>query len=368
MSSMLFDAVLSNLRDVPFNLEFAVTNRCNLRCIQCDVWRYSEGNTAKPQAELTTEEVHKIFSSYQGLSLVGITGGEPYLRTDLAEIVNIIIETQEKLKSLSITSNGQFPETTARTVRGILAELARVDSGVSFTQFISIDGPKGLHDRLRGVAGAHDRAEETIRLLCNIRDSNSSLHVGIVTDCSPFNIDQFHEVVSHVSELKEEYALEPSFCIWFQGQLYRNLNPRHDVDVMQFRSRVNDVIPEMRSIVSGGSLVATGRTMFFDLLGLWLQNPANQIVPCGGAKIRYFLGATGDVYPCTIFDHNVGNLRDHDLDLRILIRSSSRRETRDLVKAEKCPICCNTCETIPAMMASPAHTAGQWLRSKLWRS
>jgi len=363
--SLVFSAVSHNFKDTPFDLEFAVTNRCNLRCIQCDIWRYYEERPKEIQTELRIEEIEKIFSSYRGFKVFGITGGEPFLREDLPEIVGIVAKTQRKLESLFITSNGQLTERISGKVREILEDIESIDRSFDFTQLISVDGPKDLHDHIRGFAGAHDRALETIRLLSNIRAAHTSFSIGTVTVCSPFNIDRFDEVIYHISELKKEYDLEPSFCVWFEGQLYKNVGKLKDMKVEEFRKKLIALIPQIKSVVKTDSLVSTGRSIFYDLLGLWLKNPSTQIVPCGAARIRYFLGPTGDVYPCTIFNHKIGNLRDYDLDLNRLFQSNSRKQTRYLVEEEKCPICCNTCETIPAMMAKPAHTTAKWLKSKL---
>jgi len=317
------------------------------------------------QMELKIGEIEEIFSSYRGFKVVGITGGEPFLREDLPEIVNIVVNTQSKLKSLFITTNGQLTETVLTKVKEIVGSLKAVDTSFDLTQLISIDGPSDLHDHIRGFAGAHDRALETIRLLSDLRTAHPSLHLGTVTCCSPFNIDRFGEVINHISELKKEYDLEPSFCVWFEGQLYRNVGKRKDMKIEEFRKKLIDLIPQIKSVVKTDSLVSTGRSIFYDLLGLWLKNPSTQIVPCGAARIRYFLGPAGDVYPCTIFNHKIGNLRDYDSDLNRLFQSDSRKEARYLVEEEKCPICCNTCETIPAMMAKPVHTAAKWTKSKL---
>ena len=363
--SLLLSAVMHNLEDTPFDLEFAVTNRCNLRCVHCDSWRYYEENPEMIQTELRIGEIDKIFSSYRGFNVVGITGGEPFLREDLPEIVDIVAKTQRKLKSLFITSNGQLAETTLGKVKGIMGKLESVHASLDFTQLISIDGPRDLHDYIRGSAGVHARALETIRLLSDLRKAHPSFHLGTVTCCSPFNIDRFDEVIRHISELKKKYDLEPSFCVWFEGQLYKNVGKGKEMKIDEFRTKLIALIPQIKSVVKAGSLVSTGRSIFYDLLGLWLENPSTQIVPCGAARIRYFLGPAGDVYPCTIFNHRINNLRDYDLDLNRLFQSSSRKRTRYLVEEEKCPICCNTCETIPAMMAKPVHTTAKWLKSKL---
>lgn len=366
-SSIVLSALLHNLLDTPFDLEFAVTNRCNLKCIQCNIWRHYEEKPESAEEELSVERIARIFSSYGGFSVIGITGGEPHLRGDLPQILDIIASTQKSLTSLFITTNGQLCDVIAANVREMLKRMDRYATRFELTHLVSIDGPRELHDEIRGVIGAHEKALRTLRLLVELATSYPSFHVGTVTVCSPFNINRMSEVLDHVSELKEGCALEPSFCVWFQGQLYKNIERYENLKVEEFRQRLIDYVPRMKSIVGSGSAISIGRSIFYDLLSLWLRNPSSQVVPCGAARIRYFLDPYGSLYPCTIFNHKAGVLVDFDDDLRKLFLSDARMKVRKLVEDEKCPICCNTCETIPAMMVKPIHTTAKWLESRLFQ-
>lgn len=361
-SGVLLDALLSNVRNLPFNLEFAVTNKCNLRCVQCNVWRYYNENPEKSREELTVEEIENIFSSYNGFSMIGITGGEPFLREDLPEIVSVISRTQRKLRMLFITTNGQLPETTERKLREILENRDANGRRFRLVQLVSLDGPRNLHNYIRSNEKAYDRVINTIKLLSELRSVYDIFDLGTVTVCSPFNIDKFDEVISEIAKLKNEYDLEPSFCVWFKGRLYKNIKSQEDVE--KFRRKLIDLIPEIKGVVKKRkSLLSTGRCVFYDLLNSWLENPTKQVVPCGAAKVRYLLDTYGNVYPCTIFNAAIGNLRHYNYSLIELLSSNRRRKVRLLVEREGCPICCNTCETIPAMMAYPLHTLIKWINS-----
>jgi len=366
-SSVVLSAFLHNLLDVPFDLEFAVTNRCNLKCIQCNIWRHYEENPELAKEELSAERIARIFSSYRGFNVVGITGGEPYLRADLPEILDAIVSTQRSLQSLFITTNGQLCDVTTAKVKEMLKRMDRYGVRFDLNHLVSIDGPRELHDEIRGVVGAHEKALKTLRLLAELASSYPSFHVGTVTVCSPFNVNRLSEVLDHISELKEEYDLEPSFCVWFQGQLYKNIEEYQNRKLEEFRQRLIDYIPRMKSIVRSGSAISIGRSIFYDLLSLWLRNPSSQVVPCGAARIRYFLDPYGSLYPCTIFNHKAGALADFDDDLKKLFLSDARMKVRHQVENEKCPICCNTCETIPAMVVNPIHTTAKWLESRLFQ-
>jgi radical SAM protein with 4Fe4S-binding SPASM domain len=352
-SSFLLSGISSNLRDRPFNLEFAVTYQCNLRCIQCDIWKYYD-DPAKAKRELTIDEVDKIFRSYRGFKVVGITGGEPYLRDDLEELVETVIRTQPKLRRLFITSNGQLSQKVVDTACNIVKKIKTTKSEVELTHLISLDGPREVHDEIRGVKGAYDRAIKTINLLWELRKSQGLPQLGTVTVCSPFNITRFDSVIQEVERLKEKYDLEPSFCVWILGQLYKNTSKK--IDVNDFREKIIYYIPKIkRTVEKSGSSLSRGRSLFYDLLAKWLENPTKQIIPCGGAKARYFLDPLGNVYPCTVFNARIGSLRDYSYDFVKVFKDENRRRVRRFVANEECPICCNTCETIPAMMTYPVH-------------
>ena len=78
-----------------------VTNRCNLKCDHCFYW----DSLNKDSYELSVEEISKIVDSLQHLISLSLTGGEPFLRKDLSEIVEIFVR-KGKVKEIGIASNG----------------------------------------------------------------------------------------------------------------------------------------------------------------------------------------------------------------------------------------------------------------------
>src|SRR3989344_5916418 len=67
----------------PLNLVYYATDMCNAKCEHCFYWK----NLTKKADELSFDEVKKIIKSFKHpLELVIITGGEPFLRSDLYEI------------------------------------------------------------------------------------------------------------------------------------------------------------------------------------------------------------------------------------------------------------------------------------------
>jgi molybdenum cofactor biosynthesis protein A len=90
----------------PLNyLRLAVTDRCNLRCFYC---MPAEGIKYLPKKELLTfEEIERLVSlmAAMGISKVRLTGGEPFVRNDLMQLIRRIVEIPG-VRDLHITTNG----------------------------------------------------------------------------------------------------------------------------------------------------------------------------------------------------------------------------------------------------------------------
>lgn len=95
----------------PINyLRLAVTDRCNLRCFYC---MPEEGIHYLPKKELLSfEEIYRLVSMLAGMGItkVRLTGGEPFVRTDLMKLIRSIVEIPG-IKDLHLTTNGVLTST-----------------------------------------------------------------------------------------------------------------------------------------------------------------------------------------------------------------------------------------------------------------
>jgi Fe-coproporphyrin III synthase len=130
---------------------YLVTFRCNARCGMCDSWRM------KPGPELTPDQVRYVFGKIGPLDVVRLTGGEPFLRDDFAEIARFIDE-QSRPGVVHITTNGSFPERVAEFAAGF----PRPDR---LRFMVSLDGLPEEHDANRGADVTFALVEETVRRL-----------------------------------------------------------------------------------------------------------------------------------------------------------------------------------------------------------
>jgi MoaA/NifB/PqqE/SkfB family radical SAM enzyme len=139
----------------PTFISFNVTNRCTQRCPMCSVWR-------EPSDELTVDEIARIFAQLRraGMTAVEVSGGEPFLRSDIFEILDVL----DRLGFLySVNSNGTLltPETVDRlsSCRGLLQLAISLDSlhRERYAQLRGTDSLPTVIDNLEMLAGSSRR-------------------------------------------------------------------------------------------------------------------------------------------------------------------------------------------------------------------
>ena len=134
-----FRNILNVISPSPIDVSLKVTERCNSRCITCNVWKEQAD---KP--ELTLEELEKIFHQFKSVKIktIGLYGGEPLLRDDIGEVARKAKSIMKESRILLIT-NGLLLKKKAREV---------LDSGIDIV-CISLDGIGEVNDMIRGVPG-----------------------------------------------------------------------------------------------------------------------------------------------------------------------------------------------------------------------
>ncbi len=149
-----------------------VTSVCNARCRTCFYWL-----ELNHKGDLTFEELRKLSSTMPVFHDLWISGGEPFLRKDLAKVISLFYHTNH-IRDVRIPTNG-LP--TAQTLQ-IVKETLQTCPELHLEVDISIDGFGETHDRIRGVARNYEKALETITALQALRSQwpNLSLYINSV--------------------------------------------------------------------------------------------------------------------------------------------------------------------------------------------
>lgn len=123
-----------------------IVRRCNLNCGFC-----LSGKNDTYSQELSTNDCMRVVSALRsgGVTRVVLTGGEPFLRTDLGLVLSALHRSGIRV---DLTTNGQWL---------LEADLAWMRTVIDFLR-VSVDGPKDVHDSIRGV-GRFNKAQQGIQ-------------------------------------------------------------------------------------------------------------------------------------------------------------------------------------------------------------
>jgi MoaA/NifB/PqqE/SkfB family radical SAM enzyme len=173
-------------RPTPLFASYNVTGRCNMRCIYCEWWKTETPELPTKKAMAVIEAVCSL-----GIPFFDFSGGEPLLRRDLTTLAKRAA-THGCLVSMN--------------TNGTLLNESRVSEVADAFDLIvvSLDGPKEVHDRIRGVAGTYDKAVEAIRLL-----KTHGVRVGINSVVTPWNITILPKFIEELRSQADFVQVQP---------------------------------------------------------------------------------------------------------------------------------------------------------------
>ncbi len=298
----------------PRYLNFPVTYKCNSRCIMCGIWQ--RGSDEK---ELSIDEIKNFFERNREflskLVSIGITGGEPFLRKDIVEIVKI--------------ARTIFPKTLVGVqTNGLLTDLIREKAGEikafydNFGMAISLDGVGAVHDLVRGVDGAFQKSTATIKALQDLGIKRITCGMTITTQ----NYRYIKQVSEKVRELGCEFSCFPIDLSGFYN------NRAITKEVYSFSDEIKDQIIR--------SLDDFRYHYYTDNLRQMLMDNKARSLPCYSGYTSLVLDAYGYVKPCILLDEVFGNIRSGK-SLKDILYGEKSKQIRN--KVSKCS-CWNQCE------------------------
>lgn len=347
---------LAPKRCFPYRLGLSITNRCNHRCTTCRVWRTAVERPGAIDRELRLEEFEALFRSFGGgLCWIGITGGEPTLRGDLVDIVRVAARHCHHLGFVSINTNGLLTDRITQIAESLLA-----DAGpIQFMFVVSIDGPRELHDRIRGVTGAFDRAIASVAALDRLARRHRRLSVHTETVISKFNLS----ALDAFSRETPRDGVAHVYTFAMEGTRYSNTGGDVQMSADDFR-QVRDL---MSALGGRGRLRGIKRLImeeYYRLAERFFADPARQVLPCASSLASIYIGAEGEVRPCSMMEP-VGSLREMRFDIRELIASEPFQAARKCIMRGTCPNCWTPCEAIPTLMHRQHRALPRiWFRPK----
>ena len=179
----------------PLQVFLELTYRCNLRCKMCQFLPIID---RREKDELNLNEIKKIVDQIPKYTLITLTGGEPFLRNDIFEIIDYIAKNHR----CHIITNGTFltPENAERLVN--FSSFSLLTGGLFFLG-VSLQGLSEVHERITQVKGSYQKTLEGIRKIQEYKKIKKKtyplIHITLVI--TQENLSQLLEVWHLVREL-----------------------------------------------------------------------------------------------------------------------------------------------------------------------
>ena len=333
---------------------FAVTYRCTSRCRTCNIWKIEDPEIG----EMTLEEIVGIFHinrDFLGdVRSIQITGGEPYMREDLSDIVFSIHDNLPRT-SFWIATNGYSPAWIEKRTLEMLEGLDGQHLGVS----VSIDGRDETHDAIRGVSGSYKNATETLRRLSTLCKDHENLSLSVGMTLTQENLIEMAEV----SEMAWNHGADFSFRpVNVSGTYYRNKG-----DAPPMPNAIDTLLSNVRviykALVERQGLRKSLTTLRYSQGAVdYIRDRGRMRLGCTAGRSSFFLDPYGEVYPCLFIENPLGNVKAQKIIE--IFGSYNSQETRSKIGRGDCPGCWVECEVyreIPRDRVSLLRTAARAL-------
>ena len=259
-----------------------VTYRCNARCTMCN--RYKA--PSKPEEEISVETIKKLPKMY----FTNITGGEPFIREDLADIVR---ELYKKSDRIVISTNGFF---TDRIIK-LCEEFPNV--GIR----ISIEGLEETNNKIRGLEDGYNKGYSTLKKLVEMKHPD----VGFGMTVQDANAKDLVPLYQKANELNMEFATASLHNSFYFVEAKNIIKDRMMV-ATEFEKLVNELL-------NSNSPKKWFRAYFNHGLINYIFGQ-KRLLPCDMSFDTFFIDPYGDVMPCngTKDKEVMGNLNNQTWD------------------------------------------------------
>ena len=275
------------LQDTPVYVQFYITARCNLTCQQCNI-RYANADVR----ECTLEEIKRIAENFaiMGVAMVLLTGGEPFVRADLPEIIR---EFESRGVHVRMQTNGLASKEAIHKV----VEYGGNDISISLD---SLRPP--TQDKINGgFAKSWHRALETMSYFSQyLPKKNSFASLGCVLQRD--NLNDIEDVIKFGTKISWYTSLVPIHV----SNTFHPLGFRTYDQSLRFKpsefSKVDKVVERVRTMRDEGYLLYDSDQYLDDIKKFVRNEPTtwrskNNGV-CDSPNLYFAVLPNGDFAPC----------------------------------------------------------------------
>ena len=268
---------------MPTDVSIITTYRCCMKCKMCNIWKHP----TDINKEIKPRELEKL----PQLKFINITGGEPFVRRDIEEIVEV---AYKKASRVVISTAGYH----VNKVLSLAEKFPQI--GIR----VSIEGLSTINDYLRGRDGGFDRG---MRTLLGLREMGVK-DIGFGITVSDNNSSDMLTLYELSQNLKMEFATAS-----FHNSYYFH---KEDNKIKNEDEVINNFYELADRLLASHHPKKWFRAFFN--IGLINYIKGNKrLLPCEAGSVNFFITPYGKVYPCNgleekFWKESMGNIRDFD--------------------------------------------------------
>lgn len=327
----LVNAYMAKHRPIhPTVLIYQCTFVCDARCEMCSNWQRGDRKT-----DMTLDQIKKAFQNplWKNIEMAMLSGGEPTTRNDMVEVSQVIIDSLPKIRKYGINTTGLTPHRAIPMLTKVAEYCA--EKGVIFSTRVSIDGVGEMHNEVRHVKGAFEKANKTIDAMRELQ-KRVPFNFGVSATIFNKNIDDCENILAWAKKEGLDIVFN---MVRFSDSMLGNAELASGAvkPIGRDEERLRQFFLErvrMDPLMDGQNYI---HMHYADMIG----NGYHREAPCPFQNQGIMLNPDGGLYFCENSDI-LGNVVTDDAE-ELYFRASSQKH-RDWVRDEQCPTCLSPCQ------------------------
>lgn len=301
-----------------------VTGKCNAKCTMC----FYANDMDLKEKDLTFEEIQKISETAGQFNRLWLSGGEPTLREDLPQIIEMFYKNNH-IKDVNMPTNGLKPDRVVSWIKYIREKCPDLNITIS----ISIDGFAKTHDLQRGVPGNFYKSLETLVKINKHYADDPQVLKNATTVITKYNSEEVmnfmlwifarFNVSTHTIEAARGMTREDNVKILTEQSL-RELQDKMVPIYTAYADRMADGTIGLRKFMTKFFYLGIIRTLY-DVRASNINKPTPWKMDCTAGETTLVIDYDGRFRSCEL-RNPIGNVKDYDCNTDKIMHSQAMKK------------------------------------------
>ena len=323
--------VVSKLKPIrPTVLIYNCTWVCDARCEMCSNWKFGDRKSDMTLAQLEPVMQNRFWNAVENLN---ISGGEPTTRNDLPEMVEMFHRHLPRLRKLGVNTTGLTPHRAIPMLTRIVEFCA--EKGVLVSIRVSLDGVGDVHEQVRHVKRAFDKASQTIEAMQALAAKHANFQFGIAATIFSTNMPDAENILAWARTKNLDIVfnmLRFTDAMLHNKELEASIGFREQEEAFMRKFFLERVQEE--SVLSGQAF------MYLHYADM-IANGYHRTMPCPFQSQGLLLNPYGDLHYCEN-SQKIGNVLDDSADA-LYFKADNLAHRQTLIE-KTCPTCLSPCQ------------------------